>query len=35
LFATAGFHGVETAQDIEQRDRVTSGRLPGDDAALG
>jgi release factor glutamine methyltransferase len=35
LFAKAGFHGVETAQDIEQRDRVTSGRLPGDDAALG
>ena len=35
LFATAGFHGVETSQDIEQRDRVTSGRLPGDDAALG
>ena len=31
LFASAGFHGVETAQDIEQRDRVTSGRLPGGD----
>jgi release factor glutamine methyltransferase len=31
LFASAGFHGVETAQDVEQRDRVTSGRVPGGD----
>ena len=31
LFTAAGFVDVDTARDVEQRERVTSGRMPGGD----